>query len=359
MVVRLPSSRLTAAAAYGALDTASPRGYLHRPMKDTVTDDRGASSTNHALEAAIRSRPDDDLPRLVYADWLEEEGEPERALFIRLQCSASERGIAEPVRRRMLLEAERIWSRNYPRWATAYGPIHPLRLTFDRGFPDAAQLTVDEFGDLGAGRLRADYPTLKGVWLIDVRPSQTERLRGLRGIGDFGRVSFAGNHHSTGAVCNGLDGADWMGRVRELEMSTCGLNDHSSNWLLLHPGLTGEVPPLLRRLGLSLNGLGDSWVDGLAGSPALAAVEDLDLSYNPISDAGACALSRSPYAGRLAKVNLTGTLVSAAGVASVVNSARLPRLQTLQMNDPLDQRWPHLQALVDRQMGSRITARSA
>lgn len=36
--------------------------------------------------AGIREMPDDDLRRLVVADWLEENGEPERADFIRVQC---------------------------------------------------------------------------------------------------------------------------------------------------------------------------------------------------------------------------------------------------------------------------------
>jgi uncharacterized protein (TIGR02996 family) len=39
-----------------------------------------------AFIAAILAAPDDDLPRLVYADWLEEQGEVERAEFIRVQC---------------------------------------------------------------------------------------------------------------------------------------------------------------------------------------------------------------------------------------------------------------------------------
>jgi uncharacterized protein (TIGR02996 family) len=38
-----------------------------------------------ALLAAILANPDDDTPRLVYADWLQENGQPERAEFIRLQ----------------------------------------------------------------------------------------------------------------------------------------------------------------------------------------------------------------------------------------------------------------------------------
>ena len=42
-----------------------------------------------ALLAAIEARPDDDTPRLAYADWLDERGTAtDRALaaFIRLQC---------------------------------------------------------------------------------------------------------------------------------------------------------------------------------------------------------------------------------------------------------------------------------
>ena len=39
-----------------------------------------------ALLAAICANPDDDTPRLVYADWLQENGDPDRAEFIRLEC---------------------------------------------------------------------------------------------------------------------------------------------------------------------------------------------------------------------------------------------------------------------------------
>ncbi len=37
--------------------------------------------------AAIRAAPDDDLPRLVFADWLDENGQPERAEYLRLTCA--------------------------------------------------------------------------------------------------------------------------------------------------------------------------------------------------------------------------------------------------------------------------------
>ena len=43
-------------------------------------------TTREGLMAAILAAPDDDLPRLVFADWLEENGEADHAEFIRVQC---------------------------------------------------------------------------------------------------------------------------------------------------------------------------------------------------------------------------------------------------------------------------------
>jgi uncharacterized protein (TIGR02996 family) len=45
-------------------------------------------SDREALMRAICENPDDDTPRLVFADWLDEHGEPERAEFIRVQIEA-------------------------------------------------------------------------------------------------------------------------------------------------------------------------------------------------------------------------------------------------------------------------------
>jgi uncharacterized protein (TIGR02996 family) len=45
-----------------------------------------------ALLAAVLASPGDDTPRLVYADWLDEHGRPERAEFIRCQVRIAEIG---------------------------------------------------------------------------------------------------------------------------------------------------------------------------------------------------------------------------------------------------------------------------
>src|SRR4051794_13393226 len=47
---------------------------------------RKANPEAVALYRAILAHPDEDTPRLVYADWLDEHGEPAHAEFIRVQC---------------------------------------------------------------------------------------------------------------------------------------------------------------------------------------------------------------------------------------------------------------------------------
>jgi uncharacterized protein (TIGR02996 family) len=61
---------------------------------------------DEAFLRAILDNPDDDTPRLVYADWLEEQGDP-RGEFIRLQCLLARMPYDDPARR----EAESLSAR--------------------------------------------------------------------------------------------------------------------------------------------------------------------------------------------------------------------------------------------------------
>ena len=61
--------------------------------------------TAEALMQAVLDAPDDDdAPRLVYADYLEERGEAPRAEFIRIQCELASLPMADE--RRASLEAK-------------------------------------------------------------------------------------------------------------------------------------------------------------------------------------------------------------------------------------------------------------
>jgi uncharacterized protein (TIGR02996 family) len=45
------------------------------------------TATATGLLAAILDAPEEDTPRLIYADWLDEHGDPARAEFVRVQCA--------------------------------------------------------------------------------------------------------------------------------------------------------------------------------------------------------------------------------------------------------------------------------
>ena len=90
-----------------------------------------------AFYAAIRATPDDDLPRLVFADWLDENGQPERAEYIRLACAISHEREGEQ-RRQWQLQADELFKQNRERWfgqlPKLLSPSFTPSLKYDRGF---------------------------------------------------------------------------------------------------------------------------------------------------------------------------------------------------------------------------------
>ncbi len=60
-------------------------------------------SAEQGFLQAILADPDDDTPRLGFADWLEENGDPPRAEFIRLQVGRARLPFDDPRRLRIEL----------------------------------------------------------------------------------------------------------------------------------------------------------------------------------------------------------------------------------------------------------------
>jgi uncharacterized protein (TIGR02996 family) len=82
---------------------------------------------------AILSAPDDDTPRLTYADWLEEHGRPERAAFIRVECQLARLPDDDPRRPDLEARERQLLAEHGEEWA---GPLRGLvdDWTFRRGF---------------------------------------------------------------------------------------------------------------------------------------------------------------------------------------------------------------------------------
>ena len=84
------------------------------------------------LLAAARDEPDDDLPRLALADWLEERGDP-RGEFIHLQCALARMDEADPRHQAFSAREQELLARHAEEWL---GPLRGVVLepTFRRGF---------------------------------------------------------------------------------------------------------------------------------------------------------------------------------------------------------------------------------
>ena len=70
-----------------------------------------------AFLEAIREAPDDDGPRLIFADWLEERGDP-RGEFIRVQCALERLGPADPARPALEDEERALLDEHEEEWTT-------------------------------------------------------------------------------------------------------------------------------------------------------------------------------------------------------------------------------------------------
>ena len=70
--------------------------------------------------AAIAAEPDDDLPRLVFADWLDENGEPERAEFIRVQIRRAAPGLSQQEADALHNAANELFEDHGPKWYGAF-----------------------------------------------------------------------------------------------------------------------------------------------------------------------------------------------------------------------------------------------
>ena len=121
---------------------------------------------------AIEAAWDDDTPRLVFADWLDEHGDPDRARFVRLQCEAYRIEYGPPFRRvdelsakekkrlaALTAEADALlgrhrsaWTAGLPKWASQKGEVR-----FERGFPLFFFITGKQLVDDGAA-IRAVAP---------------------------------------------------------------------------------------------------------------------------------------------------------------------------------------------------------
>jgi uncharacterized protein (TIGR02996 family) len=220
-----------------------------------------------ALLQAILAAPDDDAVRLVYADWLEENGRPQRAELIRLQCELA-RLPAESPRRQGLQEREQALLKAHAQEWVGPLKLKPEEVTFERGFVERVDTDAKLFFE-SAGALFKSTP-LRALKLM----AWEEGVEQLAAMPE-------------------------LARLRELDLNENGLGDAAAELLAASPHVAG-----LERLDLGGNRIEEDGAIALANSPHLANLTELRLDCNTIGVAGGWALARSPYLGKLRLLDL-------------------------------------------------------
>jgi uncharacterized protein (TIGR02996 family) len=304
--------------------------------------------TEAALLRAIQEAPDDDAPRLIYADWLEERGDAERAEFIRVQCALAR--MDEYDDRRPALEAREreLWTAHGKAWSA---PLRPFSRKFDfrRGFPDEVLVPAKAFLD-HAEKVFSAAP----VFSVRLRSAKehVEALAGCRWLERLSSFSlyynqigakraavfFASPHlHRLIALdlrnndirpagLRALLGAR-LSQLSALDLRDNLLGDAGAEMLAAAP-LLGQV----RKLNLALNDVGDAGVRALAGSPHAAALAELHVG---LGDGAAEALADSPFLRRLGHLDGTctrGEGLTPAGLRRLAESPNVEALTTLVLN---------------------------
>lgn len=103
-----------------------------------------------AFLLAILDDPADDFPRLAYADWLEERGDP-RGEFIHVQCLLAAMPADDPGRPPLQQRERELLDRHQAEWLAALGPP-ACRGVFRRGFLD--EVTISAAAYLADGPVR-------------------------------------------------------------------------------------------------------------------------------------------------------------------------------------------------------------
>jgi uncharacterized protein (TIGR02996 family) len=314
------------------------------------------TDSHDALYRAICANPNEDTPRLMFADLVEENGDPLRARFIRTQVALARVPVYDPA-----------WvaaRQHEPDAATGWGMAHTLpkvpagfgwhRFEFRRGFPwkvgvrswaglVAAGESVFEAAPVQALDIGApDRPTLShcAAWPHLRRLRELEISVGWNDAADVEALvesEHAAQLSELGFEFDGLapDGlralaaSPLFARLSELELRSIAI----PSALLVDALAAARVPCTLERLALPFNRLGRADAEHLFELPVVRGLRHLDVSDNPLNVGGVTALAESGAIHGLRVLNLSKTRPGVPGVKALTEAGGLAGLRALDLSD--------------------------
>ena len=257
-----------------------------------------------AFLQAILHAPDDDAPRLLFADWLDEYGDADRAEFIRIQVALAGRspGLAPGLWSRqkdLLVRHDERWSAPVRGAASSW--------SYERGFIEEVGAEVGAFLD-GSEDLFRQSPVRRARLHWEHRPliiaSHIPRLADCNGLRRLSRLDLSGNFLGSDGLEALLVAAPLI-RLTSLSLRECQIGDRGARALAQSPLLAR-----LTTLDLSGNDIGPGGVrslveslEGLRLKHGRNRLRELFLQGNPLGDAGRRVVLASRVLSRAARLS--------------------------------------------------------
>jgi uncharacterized protein (TIGR02996 family) len=264
----------------------------------------------------IVARPGDDEPRLAYADWLADQGDP-RGTFIRTQVRLANLDRPNPRCVPLIAQERELLRRHEWTWRDELPEFPGIRWgRFARGFVvEVVAECISIFG-WKASQLCAAQP----IEELRVRClNRGDDLSRCRSLARIRSLSLCGAGLSNRAIQR-LSASSYTHQLTRIDISENPLDGDALHSLVCAPALCGLTEIIARdchltdmdiRRMLSVGGLID-----------LGRLRRLDLSHNQLGDDAALALYRAQSLGGLTALNLAGNSLSEVG--SQVLRSRFP-----------------------------------
>ncbi len=222
----------------------------------------------------IREDHADDLPRLIYADWLDERGDHPRADFIRVQCALAKLPHDDPAADKLREYETQLTDAHAAAWSRDIEPLVE-GFSYRRGMLEAVAVKPAQFARLGE-KVFAKYP-IRRLRFLEAAPDAYKVFQSqlMRFVAE---LDFSG-YPMDAVKCAAIARARHLRNLEMLDLGYTGIASDALTVLI-------QSPAVARLKTLRLNGNHPLSADSLRAvfkSQALAALQTLDLSDNQLT----------------------------------------------------------------------------
>lgn len=283
--------------------------------------------------AEVLAAPDDDVPRMAYADLLVAKGDL-RGEFIRTQCALSNGDVEYLEKKELRERATALLTANEKAWRAAAGLADGVEVEWRRGFIDTVSLTGEQFaGELGAKLFESEPVRHAKLRINSARVAK--KVASAPQIARISALTIYGTVASDGVAAL-LEAP--LHALRGLNVGSC-VDGEGLALVLQCDALAG-----LERLSLSGSELQGAFDEHLPEGCALLALQTLFAARCSLDDDDLVRLADSPLLSQLVTLCITNNDYGIVGLRALANSPNSATLQSAEL-DMIDE--AAMQALVD------------